>query len=122
MTNNYKIQKYEAICIILIVMVNKLILNVPFYLINLVGTGAIINLLYIGFIGLFFVFILNHLFKNFPNSDILDISEFLGGKFLKNIISMIFVCFFFFVSYITLTDFANMLKIIYFQESPLIYI
>ena len=122
MITNYKLQKYEAICIILIVMVNKLILNVPFYLINLVGTGAIINLIYIGFIGLIFVFILNHLFKNFHNSDILDISEFLGGKFLKIVMSIIFVCSFLFVSYITLTDFANMIKIIYFQDSPLIFI
>lgn len=122
MTNNYKLQKYEAICIILIVMINKLILNVPFYIINLVGTGAIVNLLYIGFLGLIFVFILNSLFKNFPNADIIDISEFVGGKFLKSFISLLFVLSFFLVSYITLTDFANTLKIVYFQESPLIFI
>lgn len=122
MTTPYKIQKHEAICIVLIVMVNKLILNVPFYIINLVGTGSIINLLYIGFFGLFFVLLLNHLFKKFPNSDILDISEFLGGKLLKVTISTIFICSFFFVSYITLTDFANVIKIVYFKESPLIFI
>ena len=122
MTNNYKIQKYEAICLILIIMVNKLILNIPFYIINLVGTGAIVNLLYIGFLGLIFVFILNSLFKNFPNADIIDISEFVGGKFLKSFISLLFVLSFFLVSYITLTDFANTLKIVYFQESPLIFI
>lgn len=120
--NNYKLQKYEAICIVLIVMVNKLILNVPFYIINLVGTGAIVNLLYIGILGLIFVFILNFLFKEFPNSDILDISEFLGGKFLKLIISIIFLFSFFLVLYITLIEFANMIKIIYFDESPLIFI
>ena len=122
MTNNYKIQKYEAICIILIIMVNKLILNIPYYIIDLVGTGAIINLLYIGILGLLFVFILNNLFKNFPNSDILDISEFLGGKTLKTIICAILICSFFLVSYITLADFANMIKIVYFQDSPLIFI
>lgn len=122
MTNNYKLQKYEAICIILIVMINKLILNVPFYITNLVGTGAIVNLLYIGILGLIFVLILNFLFKEFPNSDILDISKFLGGKILEKIISFIFLCAFFLVSYITLIDFANMIKIIYFEESPLIFI
>ena len=122
MTTNYKLQKYEAICLILIVMVNKLIFNVPYYIIDLVGTGSIVNLLYIGILGLVFVFILNILFKNFPNSDILDISEFLGGKPLKIIICTILVCSFFLVSYITLTDFANMIKIVYFPESPLIFI
>ena len=122
MTNNYKIQKNEAISLILIVMINKLILNVPFFIIDFVGTGTIVNLIYIGILGLIFVLILNLLFKNFPNADILDISEFVGGKFLKTIISIIFVCSFFLVSYITLTDFANTIKIVYFQESPLIFI
>ncbi len=122
MSNNYKMKKYEAICLILIIMVNKLILNVPYYIIDLVGTGALINLIYIGVIGLIFVLCLNYLFQRFPNSDIIDISEFLGGKVLKVIMCIIFVAFFFLVSYITLTDFANMIKSIYFDESPLIFI
>lgn len=122
MLNNYKMQKYEAICLILIVMVNKLILNVPYYVIDLVGTGGVINLIYIGVIGLIFVLCLNYLFQKFPNSDIIDISEFLGGKVFKVIMGVAFIAFFFLVSYITLTDFANMIKTIYFRNSPLIFI
>ncbi len=122
MQNNYKLKKYEAICLILIIMVNKLILNVPYYVIDLVGTGAVINLIYIGVIGLLFVLCLNHLFQKFPNSDIIDIAEFLGGKVFKVIMGMIFIAFFFFVSYTTLSDFANMIKTIYFHNSPLIFI
>ena len=122
MSNNYKLKKYEAICLILIIMVNKLILNVPYYIINLVGTGAIINLIYIGIIGLIFVLCINYLFQKFPNSDIIDISEFLGGKFLKIVMGIIFIGVFFAVSYITLTGFANMIKTIYFVSSPLIFV
>lgn len=122
MSNNYKMQKYEAICLILIVMVNKLILNVPYYIIDLVGTGAIVNLIYIGILGLVFVLCLNYLFQKFPNSDIIDVSEFLGGKVFKVIMGLIFIVFFFLVSYITLSDFANMIKTIYFGNSPLIFI
>jgi len=122
MSNNYKLQKYEAICLILIVMVSKLILNVPYYIIDLVGTGAIINLLYIGVLGLLFVLCLNGLFQKFPNSDIIDISEFLGGKFFKIIMGILYICFFYLAAYVTLTDFANMLKTIYFNNSPLIFI
>lgn len=122
MSNNYKLQKYEAICLILIVMVNKLILNVPYYVINLVGTGSVINLIYIGVIGLIFVLCLNYLFQKFPNSDIIDISEFLGGKILKILMGIVFIVFFFLVSYITLSDFANMIQTIYFDQSPLIFI
>jgi len=122
MQNNYKMQNIEAIFLILIVMINKMIINLPYYITDLVGTGAIINLIYIGILGLIFVFCLNFLFQKFPNSDIIDISEFLGGKFLKIIIGIIFVAFFLFVAYVTLSDFANLLKTIYFKNSPLIFI
>ena len=122
MSNNYKMQKYEAICLILIIMINKLILNVPYWIIELVSTGAVINLIYIGILGLIFVLLLNYLFQKFPNSDIIDISEFLGGKFLKSITGIIFIVFFFLVSYITLSDFTNMLKTIYFGKTPQIFI
>ncbi len=122
MQNSYKMQKYEAVCLILIVMINKLILNVPYYIIDLVGTGAVVNLIYIGIIGLIFVLFLNLLFQKFPNSDIIDISEFLGGKILKVLMGIIFIAFFFFVSYTTLSDFSNMIKTIYFEHSPLIFI
>ena len=121
-SNDYKLQKFEATCLILIIMVNKLILNIHYYIIDLVGTGAIINLIFIGIIGLIFVLILNCLFHKFPNSDIIDISEFLGGKLLKNIMGIIFIISFLFVSFITLNCFANMIKTIYFQNSPLIFI
>ena len=122
MTNNYKLQKYEAICLILIVMVNKLILNIPYFIIDLTGTGAVVNLIFIGILGLIFVLCLNYLFQKFPNSDIIDISEFLGGKVLKFIMGIVFIIFFFLVSYITLSDFVNMLKTIYFGKSPQIFI
>ena len=55
MQNNYKMQNLEAIFLIILVMINKLIINIPYYITDLVGTGAIINLIYIGIIGLIFV-------------------------------------------------------------------
>lgn len=120
--NNYKMQKYEAICLIIIVMVNKLILNVPYYIASTVGSGAIVNIVYIGIIDFILVLAINKLLKKFQNSDIIDISEFLGGKVLKVVIGIIFVIFFFTSSFITLTDFTNMLQTIYFPNSTIIYI
>ena len=122
MQNKYKMQNLEAIFLIIIVMINKLIINIPYYITDLVGTGAIINLIYIGILGLIFVLFLNHFFARFPNSDIIDISDFLGGKILKTIMGIFFACFFFFVAYVTLSDFANLLKTVYFKNSPLIYL
>lgn len=123
MTNNtYKLENWEAISIIIIIMINKLILNIPYYVVSLVGTGVIINVIYIGIIDFIFSLLLVKLFDKFQNSDIIDVSEFLGGKVLKWIIGITAIIFFFIVAFITLTDFTNILQTIYFSNFPIMYI
>ena len=119
---NNKLTKIEAIFLILIVMVNRIILNLPFSIIQVTNTGSTINLIYIGIIGFFFVLLINKLFDKFPNSDILDVSEYLGGNLFKILIALIFIIFSFLSIYITLTEFSNLLEIIYFKRSPKIFI
>lgn len=119
---NNKITKIEAIFLILIVMVNRIILNLPFAILETTKTGTPINLIYIGIIGLLFVILINKLFEKFPSSDIVDISEYLGGKFFKVFICMLCIGFLFLSLYITLSDFCNLLEIIYFKKSPKIFI
>lgn len=122
MENNYKLQKVEAISVILIVMINKLILNIPYYIVDLVGSGSIINLLYIGIIDFTVLLIIIRLFKNFETADILDISEYVGGKTFKNLIGFLCIGLFFLVAFITLIDFSNVLHTIYFSNFPMAYI
>ena len=45
MGSNYKLDKKETIIIMIMIMINKLILNVPYYIVNLVGTGSIANII-----------------------------------------------------------------------------
>lgn len=117
-----KISKIEAIFLILIVMANRIILNLPFSIIEVTKTGSPINLIYIGAIGFLIVLLLNKLFKKFPSSDIIDVSEYLGGNIFKTIISIIAIAFLFLSLYITLNQFTNLLEIIYFKRSPKIFI
>ena len=119
---NSKIAKVEAIFLILIVMVNRIILNLPYSILEITKTGTPINLIYIGIIGLLIVILINKLFEKFPSSDILDVSEYLGGPLLKIVISTICIAFLLLSLYITLSEFANLLEIIYFKESPKIFI
>ena len=58
MDNNYKLSKYECIALLIVVMTNKLILNIPYNIIELTKSGSIINVLYIGLIN-FKIFVLN---------------------------------------------------------------
>jgi len=122
MENNYKLEKFEAISIILIIMINKLILNIPYYIVDLVGSGAIVNIIYIAIIDFIFLLIIIKLLNKFECSDILDISNFLGGKSLKFIIGILSISMFFLVAFITLIDFSNVLHTIYFSNFPMIYI
>lgn len=122
MENDYKLEKIESIFIITIIMISKLILNIPYYIVNLVGTGAIVNIIYIGIIDFIFLLVILKLFAKFDTSDILDISEFLGGKFLKTIVGLISITLFFLISFITLLDFSNVLHTIYFSKFNMIYI
>lgn len=122
MENNNCLGKLESISIILMVMINKLILNIPYYIVNLTGTGSLINILGIGLIDFLFVLAIVKLFQNFETSDIIDVSEYLGGKFLKIAIAIISVLLFLLVSFITLLDFSNVLHKIYFSQFPMIYI
>lgn len=122
MQNNYKLDKIEAICLILIIMINKLILNIPYYIVDLVGSGAIVNIIYIGIFDFLFTLLIIKLLDNFENADILDISEFLAGKPLKIFIGLICIGLFLLVSFITLIDFSNVLHTIYFSNFPMIYI
>lgn len=122
MQNNYKLGKFEAIALIVLIMTNKLILNIPYYIVELVGTGAIINLIYIGIIDFMLTLIIIKLFHKFDNSDLIDISEFLGGKKLKYIVGFLCIILFFLIAFITLINFSNVLHTIYFSNFPMIYI
>lgn len=68
------------------------------------------------FIFLYFVL---RLFKNFSNSDIVDVAEFLGGKVLKTIIGLLFVAYFITISATQLRNFCEILQIAYFPQIPI---
>lgn len=122
MENNFKLQRYQAISLVIIIMINKLILNVPYYIVNLVGNGAIANIIYISIIDFIGLLIIIKLFEKFDNQDILDISEFLGKKPLKIIVAILSIILLFMVTFITILDFSNVLHTIYFSNFPIIYI
>lgn len=122
MENNYKLTNLEAITLIIVIMINKLILNIPYYIVNLVGNGAIVNIFYIGIIDFIALLIIIKLFDKFQGKDILDISEFLVGSKFKFLVGIISIALLLLVAFITLLDFSNVLHTIYFSNFPMIFI
>lgn len=60
--------------------------------------------------------------KIFHGLDIIDISEYLGGKFFKTIFGFIFIAYFLINSSILVREFAEGLKVVYYPMTAIIYI
>lgn len=87
---------------------------------TLAGTSAWINVIFISILAVLFTIIISRIFSKYPSQDIVDISRFLGGNFLKTIIGFLFILFFFVFNVLCIGYFANGLKLIYFNKTPLI--
>ena len=122
MESNNKIGFMEALSVLLIVMFAHLILLLPKIIIEDQGTGSVLNIIYVTFLALFAVFILNLLYKKFKGMDILDISNFLLGNKFKFIVGLIYIVHAIFVSSLLLRNTAENLKTTYFQNTPTPYI
>lgn len=118
MTGTHKIGSIEAIFLVLTITVNHIITNLPKALIEQSGTATLLNIVYLTIIILGIVFLISKLLRHFPNQDIIDISEFLGGKVFKNIVGILFIVYFFIASSTFLRSFCENIKIIYFQRTP----
>ena len=120
--NNEKLNTIEATFLVVIVTLSHIILNLPNTIIKSVGSSAIINVIYVSILTLVFFLILNKLFEPFPGKDIIDVSEYVGGKVLKYITNFIYTFYLIFVSGTLILNFSEILKLIYFQNAftPLI--
>lgn len=117
-----KIGTFESIFIILSVVIANSILTLPRILINKTNSATLLNVLVITFIAIFIGLLINKLLKKFPSCDILDVSEFIGGNKLKNLIGIIFISYFIFSSSILLRNLCEGLETVYFQMTDIIFI
>ncbi len=117
-----KIGTLEAIMVILSIVVTHTILSLPRELTVATKSATIINLIFVSIIAIIISYLISRMFKNFAGQDIIDVSEFLGGKVFKNIIGIIFILYFLVTSSILLRNFAESLKIVYFPMTKLIFI
>lgn len=112
----------EAILFILVVITNKIILNLPKSIIIKSGSSSWINVIYITILGILLTLLIIKLFKKFEGYDIFDISNYLGGKPLKIFCGIGYLIIFIVVASLILRDFSETLKIIYYSNSPLIFL
>ena len=114
-----KIGNFEAIALILTVIVNHVFLNLPKNIIASTSSASIINVIYISLIAVLIGYLICKLLEKFPRLDILDIANFLGGKWLKITTGILFLSYFLFSVSTVLRSFSEGLKIIFFPRTPI---
>lgn len=114
--NSYRLRTFEAIFIILTVFLINIFLQVPSLLITNTGSSTLLNIIYISIITLIYFFIVYFLFSKFPGLDIIDISEYLGGKFFKLIVGFLYIAFIIISTSIMIRIFAEGTVLIYFSH------
>ncbi|MCI9366329.1 MAG: GerAB/ArcD/ProY family transporter [Clostridia bacterium] len=114
-----KLGTYQAVAIVVSVMISHIILNLPNHLIAETGSATILNLIYVFIISLFILHICSKIFCLFPNSDIVDICEYVTGKIGKNIFGAGVCIYLLIISAFVIRIFAESLVLIYFPNIDL---
>lgn len=117
-----KVGTIEAIMLVLTIIVTHTISSLPRQILVSTKSATIINLIFVSILAIIFSYFIVKLLKNFAGLDIIDISEYLGGKVFKNIVGIIFILYFLASSSILLRNFCESLKIIYYPMTNIVFI
>lgn len=120
--NTHKIGSIEAIALVSIVMTNHILLNMPENIINTTGSSAWINVVFVSILAISITFLICKLFERFSGKDILDICEYVGGKWFKFVIGIAYLGLFLMISSTLLQYFSECLKLIYYHTTPVFVI
>lgn len=117
-----KISTKEAIMLVITVIVSHTIVTLPTSLLKNTKSAVLLNMIFVSIMALLIAYIIYILMKKFQGQDIIDISEYLGGKWCKTIIGTVFIIYFITSSGILLRNFCEGLKIIYFPNTNILFI
>lgn len=117
-----KIGTISAIMLTLSIAVAYITSSLPRTFINETKSATLINIAYITVIVLFIILLFCNLFKKFPGLDLLDISKYLGGNLLKDIVGTFFIAYFTISSSIMLRNFCEGLVVVYYPLTNYIFV
>ena len=117
-----KITNFEAISFLLILTIAGIVLSTNKILITGSKSASILNVIYITILAIVLVYILCLLSKKFIGQNILDVSEYLGGKILKNIVGIIFLVYITFRIATLLRIISITMQNVYYPMTHIIFI
>ena len=94
--DNTKIGNKETIALLVTITFNHIIMNITKSIIDTTLSASLLNILYVGIIAIIFTCTICYFLNKFPTCDLIDISGFLGGNFLKWVIGLLYIAYFIF--------------------------
>ena len=117
-----KLGTIEAIMLVLTIVVAHSVLSMSTNILSSYKSASILNVIYVSVIAIAITYIIYRLLKNFPNMDIIDISEAVGGKVFKNLVGIVFIIYFILTASLMLRNFCESIQILYFPMTDITFI
>lgn len=122
MNSNLKIGTWEAISAIGCISLIPILLTIPTYGVETFGSATFLHNVYSSVLTLLVLIVIFALYKNFSNMDIIDVSEYVGGKTLKIIFGLALIIYLFSLCILTFAEFTQNLQNVLFADAPQEYI
>lgn len=122
MNSNLKIGTWEAVATIGCISLIPILLTNPTYAVESFGTAAFAHNVYSTVLTLIILSVILALYKNFSNMDIIDISEYVGGKPLQLICGIMLIVYLLTLCTLTFSEFTQNLQNVLFPDAPQEYI
>ena len=117
-----KISTIEAIALIVIVMINQVLISVAKDIIIDTASGGWLHTIFISILAVLLFLVMNKLFSKFLNLNIIDISDYLAGKFLKTIVCILLIGFFILSATIIIGNMCRYINVIYLSNISILYL
>lgn len=117
-----KLGNFEVISSLIMLSIADIVLTSSGILIKEVNSASLLTTFLISILGIFITIIMCKLSKNFIGKDLLNISEYLGGKVLKAIVGFGFVIYFILILALFLRQTSDAMQLIYYPLTHIIFI